>query len=142
MKQVKTRIKEFHKEIYDNMDKKKRIDSFWETYKEWKVLSDRWGGRDFPKSVEKEKWVQICYINDVMKPLGIWEYPSSQDKDMGSWVPLILDKIEEVEVDRKYFKSEIQSLEKRLEEEKQNLRKSNTQLGMLNYEIEKIKEYE
>ena len=135
-------IDELNKEISDNMDKKKRIDSFWETYKEWKVLSDCWGGCDLStkNDIEKEEWVQYCYSDDVMKPLGIFEYPSYQDKNIGSWVSLILDKIEKVEGERKYFKSQIQSLEKRLEEEKQKLRKSNTQLGMLNYEIEKIKD--
>lgn len=129
------------KELNSYMEKKERIDSFWETYKKWKVLSDLWGGYDLSTKSDKEKegWVQYCYSSDVMKPLGIFEYPSFQDKDMGTWISLILDKIKVVEEDRKYFKSEIQSLEKRLEEEKQKLRNSNTQLGMLNYEIEKIR---
>jgi hypothetical protein len=131
------------KELNSYMEKKERIDSFWETYKEWKVLSDFWGCNDLStkSDIEKEGWVQYCYSVDVMKPLGIFEYPSYQEKNIGTWVDLILDKIEKVEVERKYFKSEIQSLEKRLEEKKQKLRESNTKLGMLNYEIEKIKKY-
>ena len=131
------------KELNSYMEKKERIDSFWETYKEWKMLSDCWGGCDLSTKSDKEKeeWVQYCYSIDVMEPLGIFEYPSYQDKDMGTWVSLILDKIKVVEGERKYFKTQIQSLEKRLEEEKHKLRNSNTQLGMLNYEIEKIKEY-
>ena len=55
---------------------------------------------------------------------------------------LILDKIKVVKGEREYFKSKIQSLEKRLEEEKQNLRETNTQIGKLNYEIKILEDKE